>query len=122
MGVKVGFHPARKVKYTDLSPVRIEFAVACPNAGLPVRPTNLPLQPIHAESSETAEPRGESPTRSASAELVEALGRQPRTEPFDIEETEKTEARAPRPAVSPEDPTTAEIEAHKLSGHAFFRS
>ena len=75
MEIKVGFHSARKVKDTKLSPIGIEFADACPNAGLLARPTNLPLQPIHAESSETAESRGESPTRSASAELVEALGR-----------------------------------------------
>jgi len=110
------------VKDTDLSPAGIEITDACTNAGLPIRPTTLPLQPIHSESSETFASQGESPPRSASAELVVALGGQPRTEPLDMEEIEPTEARAPRRAVSPEDPTDAEVEAHKLSGHACFRS
>ena len=107
------------MKDTDLSPVCIEF-VACTNAGLPVRPQALPLQPIHAESMGETEPRGESQTPSASSRLVEALSRP--KEPMEVEETEPTEARAPKRAVSPEDPTDAEIEAHKLSGHACFRS
>ena len=66
------------------------------------------------------EVRGESQTPSASSRLVEALSRP--KEPMEVEETEPTEARAPKRAVSPEDPTDAEIEAHKLSGHACFRS
>ena len=121
MEVEVGFHPAGKVKDYDLSPVGIEFTNACTNAGLPIRPTTLLLQPIHVESSETTAPPKGSPTRNASAELVPALGRKP-TEPLDLEETEHNEARAPRRVVSPEDPSDAEIEAHKLSGHACFRS
>ena len=110
------------MKDTDLSPVGIEFNDARTNAGLPIRPTTLPLQPIFPESSETAASNEESSSRSASAELVVALGGQPRTEPLNMEETEPTEARVPRRAVSPEDPTDAEVEAHKLSGHACFRS
>jgi hypothetical protein len=109
------------VKGHDLSPVGIEFTNACTNAGLPLRPTPLPLQPIHVESSETLTPPEGSPTRNASAELVAALGRKP-TEPLDMEETEPNEARAPRRVVSPEDPSDAEIEKHRLSGHACFRS
>ena len=109
------------MKDKDLSPVRIEFTDARTNAGLPLRPTTLPLQPIFPESSETNASPDKSPSRSASAELVEALGGQPQTEPL-MDETEPTEARVPRRAVSPEDPTNAEVEAHKLSGHACFRS
>ena len=108
------------MKDRDLSPVGIEFTDARSNAGLPIRPTTLPLQPIHSESSEIVASQEESPSRSASAELVVALGGQPRTEPLNVEETEPTEARIPRRAVSPEDPTDAEVEAHKLSGHACF--
>ena len=94
----------------------------CTNAGLPVRPDTLPLQPIHAESSEDTALRGKSPRPSASSRLAAALlGNRPRTEQHE-EETEPTEARAPRRAVSPEDPSDAEVEAHKLSGHACFRS
>ena len=110
------------MKDSDLSPVGIEFDDACPNACLPVRPTNLPLQPIHAESSEMTSSQGESPQESASTKLAVALGSRPQTEPLETEETEPTEARIPRRAVSPEDPTEAEVEAHKLSGHACFRS
>ena len=107
----------------DCSPAGIELANARTDAGLPIRPTNIPLQPVYPESSENIVSTGESPTRSASSRLVEALGSQPRPEPIGMEEeTAQTEARAPRRAVSPEDPTEAEIEAHKLAGHACFRS
>ena len=109
------------MKDKDLSPVGIEFTDARANAGLPLRPTTLPLQPIFPESSETTASPDKSPSRSASAELVVALGGQPQTEPL-MDETEPAEARVPRRAVSPEDPTNAEVEAHKLSGHACFRS
>ena len=86
MEAEVGFYPAGKVKEHDLSPVGIEFTNACTNAGLPIRPPPLPLQPIHVESSETLTPPEGSPTRNASAELVAALGRK-LTEPLDMEET-----------------------------------
>ena len=59
---------------------------------------------------------------SASTRLAEALARQSSQEPLITEETESTEARAPKRAISPEDPTPAEVEEHKLSGHARFRS
>ena len=118
METEAGFSPAREVK-EHLSPAGTEFT-ACPNAGLPVRPLTLQLQPIHAESSENPDLRGESSQPSASSRLAAALGNQQAV--METEDAELTEARTPRRAVSPEDPSQAEVEAHKLSGHARFRS
>jgi cytochrome c5 len=59
---------------------------------------------------------------SASTKLAEALARPTSQDPLIAEEAEPTEARVPKSAVSPEDPTAAEVEAHRLSGHACFRS
>ena len=59
---------------------------------------------------------------SASTKLAEALARPTSQDPLIAEETEPTEARVPKSAVSPEDPTAAEVEAHRFSGHACFRS
>ena len=63
------------------------------------------------------------PTVSASAELAAALGGRPQAEAqVAVEEAEAVAAREPRKAPSPSDPTADEVEAHKLSGHACFRS
>ena len=110
METEAGFSPAREVK-EHLSPAGTEFT-ACPNAGLPVRPLTLQLQPIHAESSENPDLRGESSQPSASSRLAAALGNQQAV--METEDAELTEARTPRRAVSPEDPSQAEVEAHKL--------
>ena len=104
---------------TDHLPAGIEFN-ALSDAGLPVRPTpnSLHTPTLSPVSSENTAMRGEPQQPSASQQLAAAL----RNEPMDCEEAEPTEARTPRRAVSPEDPTDAEVEAHKLSGHAVFRS
>ena len=116
METQVGFHSAGKVSDTVLPPAGIEFA-ACPRAGLPVRPKILPLQPIQFESSEELSPKGESSSPSASSRLAEALQKEPTSD-----ETNPVEARLPRKAVTPEDPTEEERESHQLTGHACFRS
>ena len=63
------------------------------------------------------------PTVSASAELAAELGGRPQAEATAAaEDAEAEAAREPRKAPSPSDPTADEVEAHKLSGHASFRS
>ena len=60
---------------------------------------------------------------SASAELARALGRNPTGEMSEAtEEPEPVETRDARRAPTPLDPTAAEVENHKLTGHAVFRS
>ena len=96
---------------------------ACPSAGLPARSvsSSLPLSPI-----DNAEGDGEPTTTSstsASAELARVLGGNPTGEMSEAnEELEPVETRDARRAPTPSDPTTAEVENHKLEGHAVFRS
>ena len=87
--------------------------------GLPIRPQkNITIFPL--EGSDEIEERG---SVSASAELANALGgRAPMEAQGSADEVEPTGARDPRRAPSPDDPTEAEVEAHKLSGHVCFRS
>ena len=60
---------------------------------------------------------------SASAELARALGRNPTGEMSEAnEELEPVETRDARRAPTPSDPTSAEVENHRLTGHAVFRS
>ena len=106
---------------TDLSRVGIEFN-ALHNAGLLVRPPFSPSLEINTDSEVVAITEGEPPALSASAKLIAALSAPSSDEPMQEEENEPTEARAPRKAISPTDPSEAEVEAHKLSGHACFRS
>ena len=62
-------------------------------------------------------------TFSASSELARVLGRNPIGEPSDdAEVVGPVETRDARRAPTPLDPTTAEVENHKLTGHAVFRS
>ena len=103
-------------------PAGIEFT-SCTDAGLPVRPDTLPLNPfVEDVGSEDPGGNGISSSVSASADLATALGGRPLEEQCDTDEVEPFEARAPRRAISPLDPTAAEVEEHKLSCHARFRS
>ena len=95
---------------------------ACSPAGLPVRPIPLSLSLNPVDNAEGDAERTSTPSISASAELAAALGSRSTREQDEIEDMEPVEARVPRKAPSPEDPTEAEIESHKLSGHACFRS
>ena len=92
------------------------------NAGLPVRPCTLPSNPLMEDVS-SGDPANQDTVRSASAsaDLAAALGGRPPIESSDAEDVEPSEARTPRRAPSPEGPTDAEIEAHRLSGHACFQ-
>jgi hypothetical protein len=87
--------------------------------GLPVRPTPFTtLYPIDGVLGEQADS-----TSTASSELARALGRNPTGEASDNTEVdEPVETRDARRAPTPLDPTTAEVENHKLTGHAVFRS
>ena len=88
------------------------------NAGLPIRPSTLPLNPsVEDVSSKALAEQGTVRSASASADSAAALGGRPPIEHSEAEEIELLEARAPRRASSREDPSDAEVEAHKLFGH-----
>ena len=86
---------------------------------LPVGPFNFTtLGPVDMVQGEGAEA-----VSSASAELARALGRSPTGEVSEAsEEPASVETRNARRAPTPLDPTPTEIENHKLTGHAVFRS
>ena len=93
--------------------------------GLPVRPHNYTnLNPIDGVGGEVDVTRPMAATASsASAELARALGRNPVGEVSEAtEEPQSVETRDARCAPTPLDPTAAEIESHRLTGHAVFRS
>ena len=84
--------------------------------GLPARPPNLPINLVDDVLGET-----ESQSASASSMLADALRGPPLPE-HAADDSELIAARAPRKAVSPEDPKKEEVESHALSGHVCFRS
>ena len=113
MEAKTGFQPAGEVIDYSQSLAGSDYSHT---PGLPVRPNNSNLLfPIDVVGGEA--------TSSASAGLARALGRNFTGEMSDaIEEPESVETRDARRPPTPLDPTAVEVENHKLTGHAVFRS
>ena len=115
---EAGFQPAGSVSGDHPSQAGTE-RVSNSVSSFPIRPTTyLPICPLEGSNGED----GPRPV-SVSAELAAALGERPLEEAPDMtDEVEPAAARKPRKAPSPDDSTDDEVEAHKLSGHACFRS
>ena len=103
-----GQHPVTGVRRVD-----VRNSPDIPVRPLQLYPTDLCNFPGGDEEELTEA------TPSASSALAADLGRGPEDS---MVEDELTEAKAPRSAPAPEEPSSSEVEAHQLAGHACFRS